>query len=157
MKRLYGIFMMLSILLVSNPTFAQKDSRFERFKEMKLNFILENTELNNTEIESFKIIFEESENKYHDEVWVLKRKLRIELTEAYDTISSEIASKYIKDYYQFEQLGMTIKHNRNQKLLKSIRAKVVLRILQQEKEFDEMMFKRIRNRSKEKQKEKEKE
>ena len=52
---------------------------------------------------------------------------------------------------------MTIKHKRNQKLLKSIRAKVVLRILQQEKEFDEMMFKRIRNRSKEKQKEKEKE
>ena len=45
--------MMLSILLVSNPTFAQKNSRFERFKEMKLNFILENTELNNTEIESF--------------------------------------------------------------------------------------------------------
>jgi hemerythrin superfamily protein len=90
-------------------------------------------------------------------VWVLKRKLRKELTEAYDTISSESASKYINDYYLFEQLGMTIKHKRNQKLLKSIRAKVVLRILQQEKEFDEMMFKRIRNRSKEKQKEKEKE
>ena len=88
---------------------------------------------------------------------VLKRKLRKELTEAYDTISSESASNYINDYYQFEQLGMTIKHKRNQKLLKSIRAKVVLRILQQEKEFDEMMFKRIRNRSKEKQKEKEKE
>ena len=101
MKRLYGIFMMLSILLVSNPTFAQKNSRFERFKEMKLNFILENTELNNTEIESFKIIFEESENKYHDEVWVLKRKLRKELTEAYDTISSESASKYINDYYPY--------------------------------------------------------
>ena len=62
MKRLNGIFMMLSILLVSNPTFAQKNSRFKRFKEMKLNFILENTELNNAEIESFKIIFEESES-----------------------------------------------------------------------------------------------
>jgi hypothetical protein len=34
---------------------------------------------------------------------------------------------------------------------------VVLSILQQEKEFDEVMFKRIRNSSKEKQKEKEKE
>lgn len=157
MKKLNGIFILLSTLLVSNPTYAQKNSRFERFKEMKLNFILENTELNNTEIESFKIIFEESENKYHNEVWVLKRKLRKNLTQAYDTISSESASKYINDYYQFEQLGMSIKNKRNQSLLKSIRPKVVLRILQQEKEFDEVMFKRIRNRSKEKQKEKEKE
>ena len=153
MKKLNGILILLSILIVSNPTYAQKNRRFEGFKEMKLNFILENTELNNTEIESFKIIFEESENKYHNEVWVLKRKLRKDIREAYDTISSESASKYINDYYQFEQLGMTIKHNRNQKLLKLIRPKVVLRILQQEKEFDEVMFKRMRNRSKEKQKE----
>jgi hypothetical protein len=157
MKKLNGIFIILSILLISNPTFAQKNSRFERFKKMKLNFILENTSLNNTEKESFKIIFEESENKYHDEVWVLKRKLRKELKEAYDTITSESASKYINVYYQFEKLGNNIKHKRNQKLLKSIRPKVVLSILQQEKEFDEVMFKRIRNSSKEKQKEKEKE
>ena len=157
MKKLNGIFIILSILLISNPTFAQKNSRFERFKKMKLNFILENTPLNNTEKESFKIIFEESENKYHDEVWVLKRKLRKELNEAYDTITSESASKYINVYYQFEKLGNNIKHKRNQKLLKSIRPKVVLSILQQEKEFDEVMFKRIRNSSKEKQKEKEKE
>jgi hypothetical protein len=157
MKKLNGIFIILSILLISNPTFAQKNSRFERFKKMKLNFILENTSLNNTETESFKIIFEESENKYHDEVWVLKRKLRKELKEAYDTITSESASKYINVYYQFEKLGNNIKHKRNQKLLKSIRPKVVLSILQQEKEFDEVMFKRIRNSSKEKQKEKEKE
>jgi hypothetical protein len=157
MKKLNGIFIILSILLISNPTFAQKNSRFERFKKMKLNFILENTSLNNTEKESFKIIFEESENKYHDEVWVLKRKLRKELKEAYDTITFESASKYINVYYQFEKLGNNIKHKRNQKLLKSIRPKVVLSILQQEKEFDEVMFKRIRNSSKEKQKEKEKE
>jgi hypothetical protein len=157
MKKLNGIFIILSILLISNPTFAQKNSRFERFKKMKLNFILENTPLNNTEKESFKIIFEESENKYHDEVWVLKRKLRKELKEAYDTITSESASKYINVYYQFEKLGNNIKYKRNQKLLKSIRPKVVLSILQQEKEFDEVMFKRIRNSSKEKQKEKEKE
>lgn len=157
MKKLNGIFIILSILLISNPTFAQKNSRFERFKKMKLNFILENTSLNNTEKESFKIIFEESENKYHDEVWVLKRKLRKELKEAYDTFTSESASKYINVYYQFEKLGNNIKHKRNQKLLKSIRPKVVLSILQQEKEFDEVMFKRIRNSSKEKQKEKEKE
>jgi hypothetical protein len=157
MKKLNGIFIILSILLISNPTFAQKNSRFERFKKMKLNFILENTPLNNTEKESFKIIFEESENKYHDEVWVLKRKLRKELKEAYDTITSESASKYINVYYQFEKLGNNIKHKRNQKLLKSIRPEVVLSILQQEKEFDEVMFKRIRNSSKEKQKEKEKE
>ena len=157
MKKLNGIFIILSILLISNPTFAQKNSRFERFKKMKLNFILENTPLNNTEKESFKIIFEESENKYHDEVWVLKRKLRKELKEAYDTITFESASKYINVYYQFEKLGNNIKHKRNQKLLKSIRPKVVLSILQQEKEFDEVMFKRIRNSSKEKQKEKEKE
>ena len=47
---------------------------------------------------------------------------------------------------------MTMKNERNQKLLKSIRPKEVLHILHQEKEFDQEMFRRIRNRSKEKEK-----
>ena len=43
---------------------------------------------------------------------------------------------------------MTIKLERNQKLLESIRPDIVVKILLKEMEFDQVMFKRLRNRSK---------
>ncbi|MGB1454158.1 MAG: hypothetical protein ACPG7A_01710 [Flavobacteriaceae bacterium] len=125
---------------------------------MKRDFIIENTKLNETEKATFYDLFDEYENRYHNEVWLLKRKVRKEVSNAFDTISSESASKFINEYFQFEQLGMTIKHERNQKLLKLIRPKEVLRILHQEKEFDQVMLNRMRNRpKKEQEKGKEKE
>lgn len=137
---------------------AQKNERFQKFKTMKRDFIIENTKLNETEKATFYDLFDEYENRYHNEVWLLKRKVRQEVSNAFDTISSESASKYINEYFQFEQLGMTIKHERNQKLLKLIRPKEVLRILHQEKEFDQVMLNRMRNRpKKEQEKGKEKE
>lgn len=148
MKNFKHILKILMILTVVSLSAQQKNERFEKFKEMKLNFILENTEMTSEEEGIFKELFEVSENKYHNEVWVLKRKVRKGIAKEFETISSESASKYINDYYQFEQLGMTIKHQRNQKLLKNLRPKVVLHILNQEKEFDEVMFKRIRNNNK---------
>ena len=137
---------------------AQNNERFQKFKTMKRDFIIENTKLNETEKATFYDLFDEYENRYHNEVWLLKRKVRKEVSNAFDTISSESASKYINEYFQFEQLGMTIKHERNQKLLKLIRPKEVLRILHQEKEFDQVMLNRMRNRlKKEQEKGKEKE
>jgi hypothetical protein len=43
---------------------------------------------------------------------------------------------------------MTIKLERNQKLLESIRPDIVIKILLKEMEFDQEMFKRLQNRSK---------
>lgn len=146
-KFLSSLFFFCMALLVQ----AQNNERFQKFKTMKRDFIIENTKLNETEKASFYDLFDEYENRYHNEVWLLKRKVRQEVSNAFDTISSESASKYINDFFQFEQLGMTIKHERNQKLLKLIRPKEVLRILHQEKEFDQVMLNRMRNRPKKEQ------
>lgn len=146
-KFFYVVFIFGSILLVK----AQNNERFQKFKTMKLDFIIENTKLNESEKETFYNLFDKYETRYHNEVWLLKRKVRKDLSKAFDTISSESASNYINDYYHYEQLGMIIKHERNQELLKFIRPKEVLRILQQEKEFDQVMLNRIRNRSKKEQ------
>jgi hypothetical protein len=43
---------------------------------------------------------------------------------------------------------MTIKLERNQMLLESIRPDIVIKILLKEMEFDQEMFKRLQNRSK---------
>jgi uncharacterized protein (DUF927 family) len=152
MKSLFRTFCFLFILFWSLNSFSQNNDRFEEFKKMKLNFILTHTNLNEEEKEVFNSIFTDFENRYHSKVWILQRNIRKDLSKTFDTISSKSASKYIEDYYQFEQLGMTMKNERNQKLLKSIRPKEVLHILHQEKEFDQEMFRRIRNRSKEKEK-----
>tara|TARA_B100000886_G_C20289976_1_gene435002 strand:+ start:246 stop:722 length:477 start_codon:yes stop_codon:yes gene_type:complete len=155
MKRFFVFLMVLISFFLSNESIAQKDNRFEEFKEMKKNFILKNTILTVKEEKSFTILFEKYGNKYHDEVWVLKKKLKKEFNQPYDTLWSEKAFKYINDYDYLEQLGMNIKHERNQKLLETIRPEIVLKILINEMEFDQLMLRRIRNRNK-KIKEKEK-
>lgn len=156
MKRFFIFLVVLISLFLSNESIAQKDSRFEEFKEMKKNFVLKNTILTVEERKSFTILFEKYGNKYHDKVWVLKKKLKKEFNQPYDTLSSENAFKYINDYDYLEKLGMSIKHERNQKLLETIRPEIVLKILVNEMEFDQLMLRRIRNRNK-KIKEKEKE
>ncbi len=154
MKRFFVFLVVLFSLFLSNESIAQKDNHFEEFKEMKKNFVLKNTILTIKEEKSFTILFEKYGNKYHDEVWVLKKKLKKKFNQPYDTLSSENAFKYINDYDYLEQLGMTIKHERNQKLLETIRPEIVLKILINEMEFDQLMLRRIRNRNK-KNKEKE--
>jgi hypothetical protein len=148
MKFSFSTLLILLVTVSSNQILAQKSKRFEEFKEMKMNFILKNTDLTKNEKKSFEILFENYENKYHDEVWVLKKKVKKELYQPHDTLSSENASKYINDYHCLEQLGMTIKLERNQKLLESIRPDIVIKILLKEMEFDQEMFKRLQNRSK---------
>ena len=148
MKRFFVFLVFLISLFLSNESIAQKDNRFEEFKEMKKNFVIKNTILTIKEEKSFKILFEKYGNKYHDEVWVLKKKLKKEFNQPYDTLSSENAFKYINDYDHLEQLGMNIKHERNQKLLETIRPEIVLKILINEMEFDQLMLRRIRNRNK---------
>jgi hypothetical protein len=148
MKRFFVFLVFLISLFLSNESIAQKDNRFEEFKEMKKNFVLKNTILTVKEEKSFTILFEKYGNKYHNEVWVLKKKLKKEFNHPHDTLSSENAFKYINDYDYLEQLGINIKHERNQKLLETIRPKIVLKILINEMEFDQLMLRRIRNSNK---------
>tara|TARA_A100000164_G_scaffold216586_1_gene192074 strand:+ start:43 stop:519 length:477 start_codon:yes stop_codon:yes gene_type:complete len=148
MNRFFVFLVVLISLLLCNESIAQKDNRFEEFKELKKNFVLRNTILTVEERKSFTILFEKYGNKYHDKVWVLKKKLKKQFNQPYDTLSSENAFKYINDYDYLEQLGMSIKHERNQKLLETIRPEIVLKILINEMEFDQSMLRRIRNRNK---------
>ncbi|MDB4255352.1 hypothetical protein N9848_01760, partial [Flavobacteriaceae bacterium] len=80
-----------------------------------------------------------------------------QVEESFDTIKSQSASKYITEYHELEKLGLTIKNERNQKMLNKIRTKEVLNFLSQEQRFDQEMFKRIRDRDKKKEVKKKKE
>jgi len=153
MKRFFIFLVILVSLFFSNQSMAQQRiNRFEELKKMKMSFILEKTDLTDKEKKSFEPLFQNSEKQYHDDVWIVKKKLIKELLQPFDSISSENASKYINDYNSLEQLGMTIKHERNRKFLEVIRPEIVLKILVKEMEFDKLMFKRIRNINKQKEK-----
>ena len=153
MKRFFVFPVILISLFLSNQSMAQRRiNGFEEIKKMKMSFILENNDLTDKEKKSFEPLFQNSEKQYHDEVWRVKKQLRKELLQPFDTISSENAFKYINDYNSLEQLGMSIKHERNRKFLEVIRPEIVLKILVREMEFDKLMFKRIRNNNKQKEK-----
>ena len=133
MKRFFIFLVILVSLFFSNQSMAQQRiNRFEEFKKMKMSFILEKTDLTDKEKKSFEPLFQNSEKQYHDDVWIVKKKLIKELLQPFDSISSENASKYINDYNSLEQLGMTIKHERNRKFLEVIRPEIVLKILVRE-------------------------
>lgn len=145
------LLLILTPLLLSNVLFAQKGiSRFEELKTWKFDYITENTSMNSEELELYKIIFEAYENEYHSKIWTQVHQIRKTLKNSLDTISTSEAACYINKLDDYEIEGMRLKHQRNEKLLKKIHPKVVLKILYQEKRFDRELFNRIRNHSKKK-------
>lgn len=145
------LLLILTPLLLSNVLFAQKGiSRFEELKTWKFDYIIENTSMNSEELELYKIIFEAYENEYHSKVWTQVHQIRKTLKNSLDTISTSEAACYINKLDDYEIEGMRLKHQRNDKLLKKIHPKVVLKILYQEKRFDRELFNHIRNHSKKK-------
>ena len=147
MDRRY-LFLLLS-LLFSNGVYSQNGiSRFEELKEWKLSYITKNTSMNSKELEVYKCIFEDYENTYYNEIWIKVKKMRKELNKPMETIPNETAIKYINEIDAFEIKGMQMKHERNERLLKKIRPKIVINIINQEKLFDRELFNRIRNKPK---------
>ena len=151
MNKSYSFFLTFFMFAFSLPGLAQdRNSRHEKFKEWKLNFILDNLELTPEEEEHFHCIFNTYEDEYHTKVWIKERQIKKQVEESFDTIKSQSASEYITEYHELEKLGLTIKNERNQKMLNKIRTKEVLNFLWQEQLFDQEMFKRIRDYNKEK-------
>ena len=158
MKKSYSFFLTFFIFTFSIPGMAQDENpKYKRFKEMKLNFILDNMGLTPEEEEHFHCIFNTYEDEYHSKVWIKERQIKKQVEESFDTIKSQTASKYITEYHELEKLGLTIKTERNQKMLNKIRTKEVLNFISQEQRFDQEMFKRIRDRDKKKEVKKKKE
>ena len=158
MKKSYSFFLTFFIFIFSMPSLAQDNNpRHEKIKEWKLNFILDNLELTPEEEEHFHCIFNTYEDEYHSKVWTKERQIKKQVEESFDTIKSQSASKYITEYHELEKLGLTIKNERNQKMLNKIRTKEVLNFLSQEQRFDQEMFKRIRDHDKKKEVKKKKE
>ena len=158
MKKSYSFFLTFFIFVFSLPGLAQDENpRYKKFKEWKLNFILDNLELTPEEEEHFHCIFNTYEDEYHSKVWIKERQIKKQVEESFDTIKSQSASKYITEYHELEKLGLTIKNERNQKMLNKIRTKEVLNFLSQEQRFDQEMFKRIRDHNKKKEVKKKKE
>ena len=158
MKKSYSFFLTFFVFVFSLPGLAQDENpRYKKFKEWKLNFILDNLELTPKEEEHFHCIFNTYEDEYHSKVWTKERQIKKQVEESFDTIKSQSASKYITEYHELEKLGLTIKNERNQKMLNKIRTKEVLNFLSQEQRFDQEMFKRIRDNNKKKEEKKKKE
>ena len=158
MKKSYSFFLTFFVFVFSLPGLAQDENpRYKKFKEWKLNFILDNLELTPEEEEHFHCIFNTYEDEYHSKVWTKERQIKKQVEESFDTIKSQSASKYITEYHELEKLGLTIKNERNQKMLNKIRTKEVLNFLSQEQRFDQEMFKRIRDNNKKKEVKKKKE
>ena len=144
MKKLTAFLLLLFVSnILSTNLLAQETSpKHKAFKEMSKG-----------EVEHFQCVFGSFEDKYHSSVRIKERQIKKKIQESFDTINAQSASSYINDYHALEKLGISLRNERNQKLLEKINAKEVLNILYQEQLFDREMLKRIRERENKKKEE----
>ena len=63
MKRFISTLLILNMLFCDNYTLAQKNNSFEKFKEMKMSFMFENTDLSSKEKDSCEFLFHNYEKR----------------------------------------------------------------------------------------------
>ena len=83
MKFSFSTLLILLVTVSSNQILAQKSKRFEEFKEMKMNFILKNTNLT------------KNEKKYYELIgWLLEDQLQNELLFSLKIMKINTTMKY---------------------------------------------------------------
>ena len=97
MKKSYSFFLSFFIFVFSLSALAQdENSRYEKIKEWKLNFILDNLELTPEEEEHFHCIFNTYEDDYHSRVWIKERQIKKQVEEIINSQSIGLSKKFLQ-------------------------------------------------------------
>ena len=137
------------LALVSSSMWAQKSEKrmsFERLKALKINFIIEQVDLN-TEEESFVwVAFEQHESDVRKQYYKKMRKLRYNNFKKTEDLSESQAAVALDSIYHLR----TLKEELDQAFLKTLKtkltAKQVLEIHIAEEKFHRKMVHRSRER-----------
>lgn len=133
------------IVLITSSIFAQEKEKRERIKALKIAFITQKLQLNETEAEKFWPIYNAFETENH-----MLRKLSIDKRKQLDldTMTEAGANKSLKDLMVFETKKTNLKSEFIENLLKVIPAKKIILLKISEDEFNKRMFEEYRKRRK---------
>ena len=150
MKKIILIVLTGIFILAAHLTKAQNESRearMEKFRTEKIAFLTTKLELTTAEAEKFWPIY----NQFEKERWEAqksRRELEDKVREAEETLSENDVTKLTRDFAGSMQKEGTLMTSYNEKFLKVLPPKKVLKLYKAENEFRMNMIRKYREAEK---------
>jgi len=147
MKRELFIAITGFLLLIISPAFGQEQSREDRWEKMKAEkvaFLTTQLALTSAEAEKFWPVYNEMEKQRWD-AQKARRELENKVSEAEESLSENEVVKLTRDFAGSMAKEGALMSGYNEKLLKVIPAKKVLKLYKAENEFRMNMIRKYRD------------
>ncbi|MBK6283179.1 MAG: sensor of ECF-type sigma factor [Draconibacterium sp.] len=148
MKREIGIILTFFIVLMSFAVYAQdKDSheaRMEKYRAEKVSFLTTKLDLTPAEAEKFWPIYNQMDRERW-EAQKCRRDLENKVSEAEESLSDNEIIKLTREFSGSMQKEGTLMTSYNEKLLKVLPPKKVLKLYKAENEFRMSMIRKYRD------------
>jgi hypothetical protein len=147
MKRELFIAITGFLLLIISPAFGQDQSREDRWEKMKAEkvaFLTTQLALTSAEAEKFWPVYNEMEKQRWD-AQKARRELENKVSEAEESLSENEVVKLTRDFAGSMAKEGALMSGYNEKLLKVIPAKKVLKLYKAENEFRMNMIRKYRD------------
>lgn len=137
------IFFILLYSVICLNTFAQNPERLERIKALKVAFITEQLNLNETEAQKFWPIY----NKYEDAVNNIRKESRADRADFdFTSLSDADANKLLDNMMNSEREKFELRKQLVNDLKKVLPAKKILRLQWTEDQFNRRLLEEMRKR-----------
>jgi hypothetical protein len=150
MKRKLFIAFTVFLLFIIDPAFAQEqthEARWEKIKAEKVAFLTTQLALTSAEAEKFWPVYNEMEQQRWD-AQKARRELENKVSEAEESLSESEIVKLTRDFAGSMAKEGALMSGYNEKLLKVIPAKKVLKLYKAENEFRMNMIRKYRDSDK---------
>ncbi|HSO87467.1 MAG TPA: hypothetical protein VLQ91_13005 [Draconibacterium sp.] len=150
MKRKLFIAFTVFLLFIIDPVFAQEqthEARWEKIKAEKVAFLTTQLALTSAEAEKFWPVYNEMEQQRWD-AQKARRELENKVSEAEESLSESEIVKLTRDFAGSMAKEGALMSGYNEKLLKVIPAKKVLKLYKAENEFRMNMIRKYRDSDK---------
>jgi len=148
MKRIF----LISVILITTVSFSQAQKqnhaeKIEKYRSEKISFLTSKLDLNPSEAQKFWPVY----NQLEKEKWEIqksRRQIDEKIRDAEDSLSETEIIRLTREFAGTMQKEADLMARYNEKLLKLLPAKKVLRLYQAENEFRVHMIKQFRDRHK---------
>jgi hypothetical protein len=138
-----SLLLTVLILLVSTICFAQQ-GKAARVHALKVSYITDKLNLSSAQAERFWPVY----NRYEDELRDLRQKFRRETGGKNKAKSPEEAHRMIEDNLDFQEDVIALKRRYKDEFLRVISAQQLADLYTAEREFKQMLIKRLEGRNK---------
>ena len=141
---LAGMFILMNLTVIAQQKDESREARMEKYRAEKVSFLTTRLDLTSAEAEKFWPIYNQME-KERWEAQKLRRQLEDKVSDAEESLSDAEVIKLTREFSGSMQKEGELISNYNEKLLKVLPPKKVLKLYKTENEFRMHMIKKYRD------------